>query len=153
SEEELVCFRLCRLGSGAARGRVRPSRLVPRAGRAKTGFRRGPGEGLGHRVRAAHAGPLGTTRRSMRFARRSSWRAMSAVTIAALAVLSLDRGHHAASAQGGRTIRVVVSVPTGGTIDSLVRILADQIARVNGHTLIVESRPGAGGVIAAEAVA
>jgi len=48
---------------------------------------------------------------------------------------------------------VVVSVPPGGAIDALVRILADEIARANGQTIIIESRPGAGGVIAAEAVA
>jgi tripartite-type tricarboxylate transporter receptor subunit TctC len=85
--------------------------------------------------------------------RPSLWRAIGALMIGALAVLGLGTGHHAASAQGARTIRVVVSVPTGGTIDTLVRILADHIGKVNGHTLIVESRPGAGGVIAAEAVA
>jgi tripartite-type tricarboxylate transporter receptor subunit TctC len=55
--------------------------------------------------------------------------------------------------QAGRTIKVVISVPPGGTIDFLVRVLADQIGKVNGQTVIVESRPGAGSLIAAEAVA
>lgn len=58
-----------------------------------------------------------------------------------------------AFAQAARTIRVVVSVPAGGAIDTLMRILADEIARTNGQTIVIESRPGAGGVIAAEAVA
>ena len=52
-----------------------------------------------------------------------------------------------------RTIRVVITVPPGGSIDILFRLLADQIASTRGQTIIVESRPGAGGVIAAEAVA
>ena len=56
-------------------------------------------------------------------------------------------------AQTARTIRVVVSVPAGGAIDALVRILADDIARTSGQTIIIDSRPGGGGVIAAEAVA
>ncbi len=56
-------------------------------------------------------------------------------------------------AQTARTIRVVVSVPAGGAIDTLVRILADEIARSNGQTIVIDSRPGGGGVIAAEAVA
>jgi tripartite-type tricarboxylate transporter receptor subunit TctC len=56
-------------------------------------------------------------------------------------------------AQAARTIRIVVSVPAGGAIDSLARILADEIARTSGQTIIIDSRPGGGGVIAAEAVA
>ena len=39
------------------------------------------------------------------------------------------------------------------TIDLLVRVLADHIGKTHGQTIIVESRPGAGSIIAAEAVA
>ena len=60
---------------------------------------------------------------------------------------------NAASPQSGRTIRVVISVPPGGAIDTLVRVLGDQIGKTYGPTIIVESRPGAAGTIAAEAVA
>jgi tripartite-type tricarboxylate transporter receptor subunit TctC len=67
-----------------------------------------------------------------------------------LAAASWD---HAAFAQAARTVRVLISVPAGGAIDTLMRILADEIARSNGQTVVIESRPGAGGVIAAEAVA
>src|SRR3954452_18125780 len=55
-------------------------------------------------------------------------------------------------APSGRTIKVIISVPPGGTIDFLVRVLADQIGKASGPTIIVESRPGAGSLIAAEAV-
>ena len=55
--------------------------------------------------------------------------------------------------QAVRTIRVIISVPPGGSIDLLVRILADYISTAKGQSIIVESRPGAGGIIAAEAVA
>jgi tripartite-type tricarboxylate transporter receptor subunit TctC len=58
-----------------------------------------------------------------------------------------------AQAQSGRPIRVILTVPPGGSIDILFRILADQIASTWGQTIIVESRPGGGGAIAAEAVA
>jgi tripartite-type tricarboxylate transporter receptor subunit TctC len=58
-----------------------------------------------------------------------------------------------ASAEAVRNIRVVISVPPGGTIDFLIRVLADHIGRTQGQTIIVESRPGAGGIIAAETVA
>jgi tripartite-type tricarboxylate transporter receptor subunit TctC len=43
-------------------------------------------------------------------------------------------------AQAARTIRIVVSVPAGGAIDSLARILADEIARTSGQTIIIDSR-------------
>ncbi len=51
-----------------------------------------------------------------------------------------------------RTIKIVVPVPPGGGMDFLVRRLADQIGRTRGLTILVESRPGAGGMIATEAV-
>lgn len=76
-------------------------------------------------------------------------------SIGALALVGLTVAgpHHPAWAQGARTIRVVITVPPGGSIDLLFRILADKIATTRGQTIIIESRPGAGGVIAAEAVA
>jgi tripartite-type tricarboxylate transporter receptor subunit TctC len=82
-------------------------------------------------------------------------RKLPALTIGALALASLAIAvpDHPAWSQAGRTIRVVISVPPGGSIDVLVRILADYIASTKGQSIIVESRPGAGGVIAAEAVA
>ena len=82
--------------------------------------------------------------------RRSS--ATIATTVAVL-VIAVAASTPSAWAQAARTIRIVVSVPAGGAIDSLVRILADEIARTRGQTIIIDSRPGGGGVIAAEAVA
>jgi tripartite-type tricarboxylate transporter receptor subunit TctC len=52
-----------------------------------------------------------------------------------------------------KTIKIVISVPPGGSIDFLVRVLADYLARTRGATFVVESRPGAGSIIAAETVA
>jgi len=67
------------------------------------------------------------------------------------ASLVLPAGH--ARSEGGRPIRVIISVPPGGSIDHMVRVLADHISTTKGQSIIIESRPGAGGVIAAEAVA
>jgi tripartite-type tricarboxylate transporter receptor subunit TctC len=78
-----------------------------------------------------------------------------ALSVGVFALVSLAvawSGQHAWS-QAVRTIRVVITVPPGGSIDTLFRILADQIGSTRGQTVIVESRPGAGGIIAAEAVA
>jgi tripartite-type tricarboxylate transporter receptor subunit TctC len=72
---------------------------------------------------------------------------------AALLGLSIAGFDLAAWSQNSKTIKVVISVPAGGTIDLLVRVLADYIGKTHGQTIIVESRPGAGSIIAAEAVA
>jgi tripartite-type tricarboxylate transporter receptor subunit TctC len=71
----------------------------------------------------------------------------------ALASLAVAAPAHPALSQAAKTMRVIISVPPGGSIDLLVRILADYISSTKGQSIIVESRPGAGGVIAAEAVA
>jgi tripartite-type tricarboxylate transporter receptor subunit TctC len=73
-----------------------------------------------------------------------------ALALASLASVAPDRS---AWSQAARTIRVVLTVPPGGSIDILFRLLADQISSTRGQTIIIESRPGAGGAIAAEAVA
>jgi tripartite-type tricarboxylate transporter receptor subunit TctC len=77
--------------------------------------------------------------------------ALGALALASLAIAVLPA--HPARSQGARTIRVIISVPPGGSIDHMVRVLADHISTAKGQSIIIESRPGAGGVIAAEAVA
>jgi tripartite-type tricarboxylate transporter receptor subunit TctC len=60
---------------------------------------------------------------------------------------------HTAWCQTTRTIKVVVPYAPGGGVDALARILADEIGRTQGPTMLIENRPGAGTVIATEAVA
>ena len=50
-------------------------------------------------------------------------------------------------------MRILVGAPSGGSTDTLARALASELGRLLGKTVIVENRPGAGGNIAAEAVA
>jgi len=60
----------------------------------------------------------------------------------------------AARAQIGNTpVRLLVGAPAGGSTDTIARTLAAGMGPVLGRTVIVENRPGAGGNIAAEAVA
>lgn len=76
------------------------------------------------------------------------------LTAATAAVSILFVGiSHVASAQTAKTVRVIVPFPPGGTMDTLARLLADQIGRVRGQTILVENRPGGGSVIATEAAA
>jgi tripartite-type tricarboxylate transporter receptor subunit TctC len=80
-------------------------------------------------------------------------RKLLALSIAALALGAVVVSGHPAWSQAARTIRVIISVPPGGSIDTLFRILADQIGSTKGQTVLIESRPGAGGIIAAELAA
>jgi tripartite-type tricarboxylate transporter receptor subunit TctC len=57
-----------------------------------------------------------------------------------------------APARASSAIKVVVPVPPGGAVDFLTRLLAEQIGRTQRVTVVVESRPGAGGRIATETV-
>jgi tripartite-type tricarboxylate transporter receptor subunit TctC len=58
-----------------------------------------------------------------------------------------------ASAQAVRTMKIIVPLAAGGGADLLARVLAEQINRVQGVTVVVENRPGAGTAIATEFVA
>jgi tripartite-type tricarboxylate transporter receptor subunit TctC len=49
--------------------------------------------------------------------------------------------------------RLVVPFPAGGTADVLGRIVAQQLGVMNGGQVVVENRPGSGGIIGAETVA
>jgi tripartite-type tricarboxylate transporter receptor subunit TctC len=59
---------------------------------------------------------------------------------------------HGASAQSGKTIRLVVPVPPGASTDAIARLMAEQIGRTQGVTIVVENRPGAAGMIGTEQV-
>jgi tripartite-type tricarboxylate transporter receptor subunit TctC len=52
-----------------------------------------------------------------------------------------------------QTIRIVVSFGPGGGADIIGRILADSMSRKLGKPVIVENKPGAGGIIGNDAVA
>src|SRR5690349_358134 len=52
-----------------------------------------------------------------------------------------------------RSIRLVVGAPPGGTTDLLARTVGNEMAKTLGQAIVVENRGGAGGNIAAEAVA
>ena len=76
---------------------------------------------------------------------RLGWIA-GAATLALLSAIGLSAVDRPAWAQT-RTIRIVTPVPPGGTTDILARLLADQVGRRPGISVLVENRPGAGTVI------
>jgi len=82
-------------------------------------------------------------------------RKLLSLAAGALALASLAGAvvHGPAWSQAARTIRIIISVPPGGSIDLLARILAEHISNSNGPSIVIETKPGAGGIIAAETAA
>ena len=60
---------------------------------------------------------------------------------------------HAQSDFPGKPIRLMVGYAAGGGVDTLARMLAARLPAVLGQQVVVENRPGATGMIAADAVA
>ena len=58
-----------------------------------------------------------------------------------------------AQAFPAKPIKILVGVTPGGTTDTLARFLAQEMSRELGQPVLVDNRAGAGGNIAAEAVA
>jgi tripartite-type tricarboxylate transporter receptor subunit TctC len=61
----------------------------------------------------------------------------------------------AASAQTtfpSKSVHIIVPYPAGGGVDVLTRTLGEVVAKQWGQSVVVENRPGAGGVIASQAV-
>jgi len=85
----------------------------------------------------------------MKSPRQPFWHlAASAAAVVILLVMLSSQGAWAQTT----TIKIVVPVPPGGANDVLARLLAEQIERMQGITVTIENRLGAGGIIGAEAV-
>ena len=57
------------------------------------------------------------------------------------------------AAYPSRPVRLLVPFPPGGAIDLLSRVLSEELALRIGQPVVVENRAGAGGNVAAEALA
>ena len=84
-----------------------------------------------------------------RFLKQSAALSAGAASLATPAIV-LGQGAPAATAQA---VRILVGAPPGGTTDTVARAVATDMARALGQPVIVENRSGAGGNVAAEAVA
>jgi tripartite-type tricarboxylate transporter receptor subunit TctC len=52
-----------------------------------------------------------------------------------------------------RTVKLIVPVPPGGSTDAVARLVTLRMQAILGQPVIIENQPGAGGIIAARAVA
>jgi tripartite-type tricarboxylate transporter receptor subunit TctC len=69
----------------------------------------------------------------------------------ALLVLSLAIGTTTANAFPDRSVRLIVPFPPGGVTDTAARLIGQQLSTKWGQPVVIENRPGAGGVIGVEA--
>jgi tripartite-type tricarboxylate transporter receptor subunit TctC len=68
-----------------------------------------------------------------------------ALTLASLVAVAQD--------YPSKPVKIIVTLAPGGTADILARLLADKLSTLWGQPFVVENRPGASGMIGAEAVA
>jgi len=73
--------------------------------------------------------------------------------LAAVAALAAPATASAQAAYPSKPITIIVTVSAGGSIDTIARTLAEELAKNLGQPVIVENRPGANGNLAAGAVA
>jgi tripartite-type tricarboxylate transporter receptor subunit TctC len=72
--------------------------------------------------------------------------------IAAVAVLALIAGTASAQVPADKPIRIVIPYPPGASADMSVRLIGQKVEEQGGPKVIVESRPGGGGTVAAMTV-
>jgi tripartite-type tricarboxylate transporter receptor subunit TctC len=71
----------------------------------------------------------------------------------ALALLALHADSVSAQTYPNKPIRIIVPFVAGGAVDTLARMMGAKLSESLGQPVIVENRPGAGGNVAADAVA
>jgi tripartite-type tricarboxylate transporter receptor subunit TctC len=78
----------------------------------------------------------------------NKWLRAAAATVAILAISNAARAQSFPS----KPVHLLVPYPAGGAVDVLTRTLGDVVAKTWSQTVVVENRPGAGGVIASQAL-
>ena len=75
--------------------------------------------------------------------------------IAALGLASASAGAHAQSADNfpSRTLRLITGFQPGGVSDTVARVTGEKVGELLGQRVIIDGRPGAGGVLSMELAA
>ncbi len=94
---------------------------------------------------------MGEGHQSGKYMHRMSAHGCAVFTLIALAC---STSAHAQTDAGypARALRLIVPFAAGGTTDTVARLVARELTKSLGQSIVVENRPGAGGLIGAEAV-
>jgi tripartite-type tricarboxylate transporter receptor subunit TctC len=79
--------------------------------------------------------------------------AAGAAALVCTAIVFLTASGPETWSQPLRSIKIVVPIGAGSGLDIVARLLAEQVGRMQGPTIVIENRPGAAQVVATEAVA
>jgi len=83
----------------------------------------------------------------------TSWlRGSVAFAFAALAFVVTSSATRAEDAYPSRPVHVFVPYPPGGAVDIVARTLGDELSKRWGQSVVIENRPGAGGIVAEQAL-
>jgi tripartite-type tricarboxylate transporter receptor subunit TctC len=96
---------------------------------------------------------LGSTITSSPREKTSMRRRLLRRTIPAIAAILVALTGHGAWAQTTRTLKMIIPLGPGSSVDIVARLLAEQMDRAQGRTAVIENRLGAGGIVATEAAA
>ena len=78
---------------------------------------------------------------------------LTALVVVAVQFWAVDQALAQASASSAKPIHMIISLAPGGGVDTTGRIIAQKLNEMWGQPVVADNRPGAGGSIAAEAVA
>lgn len=77
----------------------------------------------------------------------------TALQLALISIAAATLPLHATAQQTNRPIRLVVPFGPGGVADLTARVVAQKMSESLGQSIVVDNKPGAGGIVAADAVA
>ena len=86
---------------------------------------------------------------SIRFIRKALAPAIAVSLMASAPIVFAQ----APQALAGKPIKIIVPQTAGGASDAIARIMGQEVSKRWGNSVVVENRPGAGGVIGSDAVA
>ncbi len=84
--------------------------------------------------------------------RRQTLRTVTTVLALGLAGWAMPAAQAQTAPFPSRPVQLVVAAPAGGPSDAVARQLAEEMSKVLGQPVVIDNKPGANGIIAAEAV-